>query len=208
MSIKLSEDHIKTFIRAANDPSLKWPLHLANDALRKASAEADDAYWEWVDASDKADDAELDLPAVQLAWNKAAEDAVRDEKELPSTQELDRAKIRVKVTQEDSLKAEKILKGAQIQLAKLLEEESIREPWRLAIEEEASKLQDQLEMEIAKIDPLISNLGLLLGLSRYLGDSGEYNYPPRVVMPDPREGLQQMIEMKPWEPAVPAGTIS
>ena len=208
MSIKLSESHINTFIRAANDPSLQWPLHLAPEALQKASALADDAYWKWVDASDKADDAEHNLPVVQANWNKAAEDAVRDDEDLPSTQELDRAKIKVKVTQEDALKAEKILKSAQVQLAKLLEDESVTEPWRLAIEDEASKLQAKLAREIEKIDPLLTTVGLLLGLSRYLGDSGQYNYPPRVVMPDPREGLEQLIRTKPWEPAAPAGNIA
>lgn len=208
MSIKLSEDHVKTFIRAANDPALHWPLHLAPKALQEASALADDAYWKWVDASDKADDAEHNLPVVQANWNKAAEDAVRDDADLPSTQDLDRAKIKVKVTQEDAVKAEKTLRGAQLHLTKLLEDDSITAPWRLAIEQEAMNLQEKLAKEVEKIDPLLANLSLLLGLSRYLGDAGQYNYPPRVVIPDPRDGLQAMIEAKPWVPAAPAGNIA
>jgi len=208
MSIKLSEDHIKTFIRAANDPALKWPLHLAPQALQKASEDADKAYWNWVDASDKADDAEMNFPAVQAKWNKSAEDAVRQEKEFPPTEELDRAKIRVKVTHEDSLKAERTLNSAQKYLSKLLEDSEIRDPWRLAIEKEAKKLQEELAQEVQKIEPLLTKLSLHLGLSRYLGDSGEYNYPPRVVNPDPREGLEQLLKVKPWEPAKTGGNIA
>ena len=208
MSIKLSEDHVKTFIRAANDPSLGWPLHLAPHILQSASAAADDAYWKWVDASDQADDAKFNLPIVQAQWNKSAEDAVRVDKDLPSTEDIERARIKVKVTEEDSVKAENALKTAQMHLTKLLEDGSIRDKWRVAIEEKAAKLQDELAEEIKKIDPLISELGLLLGLSRYLGDSGDYNYPPRVVTPDPRESLQSLIQVKPWKPKQPAGNIS
>jgi len=63
------------------------------------------------------------------------------------------------------LKTEKVLKGAPMQLFKLLEDESIREPWRLAIEQEVAKLQEKLAKEIEKIDPLLANVSLLLGLS-------------------------------------------
>ena len=64
-----------------------------------------------MDAADKAGDATFDLPQVQAFWNKTAEDAVRDDKDLPSTKDLDRAKIKIKVTAEDHMRAEKTLRG-------------------------------------------------------------------------------------------------
>ena len=153
-----------------------------------------------MDAADKAGDATFDLPQVQAFWNKTAEDAVRDDKDLPSTKDLDRAKIKVKVTAEDHMAAEKILRGAQVQLSKLLEDDSIRDGWRLAIEGEASKLQGQLAKEAQKIGPVIKQLGLYLGLVKYLGDSGEYDFPPRVINPDPSESLNSMINSPAWKP--------
>jgi hypothetical protein len=208
MAIKLSKDHIQTFIRAANDSSIGWPLHLAPEVLRNASALADEAYWKWVDAGDAADDAELNLPAVQAKWNKAAEDLVREDKDLPSTKELERAKIKVKVTIEDLSQAAMVLRTAETLLSKLLEDDSIRDAWRLAIEQEALSLQKELAKEVQKIDPSLTRLDVLLGLSRYLGDLGSFNYPPRVVNPDPREGLQALLKAKPWEPSGPAGNIT
>lgn len=208
MNFKLTDDHIKTFIRAANDLKNGWPLALAPEVLQKASADADRSYWKWVDASDKAEDAEFDLPATQTAWNKAAEDAVRNEEDLPNRDDLVRAEIAIKVTKEDEVSADKLLRRSQTQLSRLLEDQSVRDLWRLAIEEEAVTMQKELKREIAKIEPLLTKLSLYLGLSRYLGDSGQYNYPPRVISPDPRDGLQQLITCPPWQPSKPAGTIS
>ena len=163
---------------------------------------------EEVEVIDKADDAPRELPIADARWKKAAKDAVRDDEDLPSTEELNRTKIWVKTTREDSLKTEKVLKGAPMQLFKLLEDESIREPWRLAIEQEVAKLQEKLAKEIEKIDPLLANVSLLLGLSWYLGDSGEYDFPPRVINPDPSESLNSMINAPAWKPAGLPGNIA
>ena len=208
MSIKLSQDHISTFIRAANDKSLGWPLHLAPEILQKASASADDAYWKWVDASDAVAEAEFNLPSIQAKWNKDAEDAVRGDKDFPSTKELDRAKIKVKVTAEDAAQAKSELRMAEVRLTHLLEDDSIRDPWRQAVEEEAVKLQEKLAMQVEKINPVLAELSLHLGLSKYLGELGMYEYLPRVIEHDPRDGLREMLQAKPWAPTSPVGTIS
>ena len=208
MANKLSENHIATFARAANDGTTNWPLHLAPESLQEATIQADKAYWSWVDATDAEEDAKMNLPIVQGIWNKSAEDAVRAGKKLPSKEDLETATIKVKVTAEDSLKATRFLREVQNQLARQLEDDSIRDQWRLAIEGETLKLQDELAKEAEKISPTIKKIGLYLGLSMYLGDSGEYDYPPRVINPDPIESLNSMISAPAWKRVSKIGNIT
>ena len=161
-----------------------------------------------VEVIDKADDAPRELTIADAKWKKEAKDAVRDDTDLPSSEEFNRTKIWIKTTREDSLKAEKVLNDAARQPFKLLEDDSIRDGWRLAIEGEDSKLQGQLAKEAQKIDPVIKQLGLYLGLVKYLGDSGEYDFPPRVINPDPSESLNSMINAPAWKPAGLPGNIA
>lgn len=194
---KLSKEFIELFVRVSD----KFHVALAPENLQAAIAKADAANDAYVTASDAAEDAKFDEPNAQALWDQEAEKAVRAGKSLPNRDAVDTARIKVKTTGQDASAAKRQFDFAQYELQKLLEDPTVVATWREAIEARTSGLQNELSDVVAKIEPLVTEVSWLLGLSQYLGNIGWHNYPPVVAGAESIAALQTLALTPPWSPA-------
>jgi hypothetical protein len=183
------------------DAPVTPPWQYAPSNIQNAAKEADKALLENFDAIDVKDDAEVDIPIVQRAWDVAGKEATKTGKPLPSRDPIDAANFKLQIAIDEELKAKRKLQTASSKLCGLVNNSDLRNQWRINVELRAKEIQEELSAIVATVAVQSREIGVLLGFTHYVGDWGDYLTPPGITEVDPVMALRKLVNAKGWAPA-------
>jgi len=180
-----------------------YPTDLAPQALRDAITSASAAYVAELDATDKVDDAEVQIRVEQQLYDLLCEQAVRKQEALPSRDGITKATIRRDIFDKDLLAAKIATSTGTSRLAGALDVQANRDAWRTAIDNTLDNTLTAYQPIVNAAEQIEAQIIRAVSTTQWLGDWRIYLERPGVDITPISGPLRKLAQVKPWTPPQP-----
>jgi len=177
---------------------VNYPTDLAPQTLKDAIASASAAYVAELNASDKVDDAEVQIRVARQLYDLQSEQAVRKQEPLPSKDGMETATIRRDILEKDLLTAKIATSTATSQLAQALDVKANRDDWRTAIDNTLTDTLTAYQPIVSQAEQIEHQIIRAVSTTQWLGDWKTYLERPGVDIPPVSGPLRKLAQVKPW----------